>query len=117
MNAGAAPTDETLLAPRRWTVTPAIELAVIATAFAIAAATYFVIAHTGRPEGLIAPAVVALLLVANLVPGVVLMMLLGRRIARRRAASSPVGGEGRLHVRLVALFSTVAAVPLSLIHI
>lgn len=117
MNAGAAPTDETLLAPRRWTVTPAIELAVIATAFAIAAATYFVIAHTGRPEGLIAPAVVALLLVANLVPGVVLMMLLGRRIARRRAASSPVGGEGRLHVRLVALFSTVAAVPMVLVTI
>jgi nitrogen fixation/metabolism regulation signal transduction histidine kinase len=35
----------------------------------------------------------------------------------RRAARSPVGGGGRLHVRLVALFSIVAAVPMLLVTI
>ena len=38
-------------------------------------------------------------------------MLLGRRIAKSRVAKSGTGGEGRLHVRLVALFSTIATVP------
>ncbi|OWK32720.1 sensor histidine kinase [Sphingomonas mucosissima] len=117
MNAGSAPAIDPAAAPQRLTVTPAIEAGVLVIAVAIALATYYVIAHTGRPEGLIAPGVIALLLVANLVPGVALMMLLGRRIARRRAARSPVGGEGRLHVRLVALFSSVAAVPMVLVTI
>ena len=35
----------------------------------------------------------------------------------RRAARSPVGGGGRLHVRLVALFSIIAAVPTLLVAI
>lgn len=117
MNAGPAPVSAYPASVRGFTVTPLIETAVLVLAIAVAIGTYFVVAHTGRPEGLISPAVVALLLVANLVPGVVLMMLLGRRIARRRAAISPVGGEGRLHVRLVALFSTVAAVPMVLVTI
>ncbi|WP_066781842.1 sensor histidine kinase [Sphingomonas sp. CCH5-D11] len=117
MNAGLAPAIDPALAPKRLTVTPVMEAGVLGIAISIALATYYVIAHTGRSEGLIAPGIIALLLVANLVPGVALMMLLGRRIARRRAARSPVGGEGRLHVRLVALFSMVAAVPMVLVTI
>ena len=35
----------------------------------------------------------------------------------RRAARSPMGGKGRLHVRLVALFSVIAAVPTLLVVI
>ena len=35
----------------------------------------------------------------------------------RRAARSPIGGRGRLHVRLVALFSVIAAVPTLLVVI
>lgn len=117
MNAGSAPAIDPDTVPQRFTVTPAMEVGVLGIAVAIALGTYYIVAHTGRPEGLIAPGVIALLLVANLVPGVALMMLLGRRIARRRAARSPVGGEGRLHVRLVALFSSVAAVPMVLVTI
>ncbi|WP_085809669.1 ATP-binding protein [Sphingomonas sp. TZW2008] len=117
MNAGTAPATAFSLPARRFSVTPLIELAVLLAAVAVAIGTYVVVSHTGRPEGLISPGVVALLLIANLVPGVALMMLLGRRIARRRAANSPVGGEGRLHVRLVALFSVVAAVPMVLVTI
>ena len=63
------------------------------------------------------PWMVALLLVANLVPGIALLVLLGRRIAMRRAARSPIGGRGQLHVRLVALFSVIAAVPTLLVVI
>ena len=57
------------------------------------------------------------LLVANLVPAMALMVLVARRLAMRRAAQSPIGGEGRLHVRLVALFSIIASVPTLLVVI
>src|SRR3546814_10030190 len=61
---------------------------------------------------LLTPPVVALLLVANLVPAIALLVLLGRRIAKRRAAQSVIGGDGQLHVRLVAIFSIIASVPM-----
>ncbi len=101
----------------RFAVTPAVEALVLGVAIAIAVASYFVITGSDAPQRLLAPPLVALLLVANLVPGIALLMLLGRRVAMRRAARSPVGGGGRLHVRLVALFSIVAAVPMLLVTI
>ncbi|VVT13735.1 PAS domain-containing sensor histidine kinase [Sphingomonas aurantiaca] len=101
----------------RFAVTPAVEGLVLAIAVAIGVASYFIITGTDAPQRLLAPPLVALLLVANLVPGIALLMLLGRRVAMRRAARSPVGGGGRLHVRLVALFSIVAAVPMLLVTI
>ena len=64
-----------------------------------------------RREALLTPPLVALLLVANLVPAMALMVLFARRLALRRARRSPIGGRGRLHVRLVALFSVIASVP------
>lgn len=104
--------DET---PRsRFAVTPAIEIAVIIGALTIAIGTYAYIASRHEAQGLIAPPVMAGLLALNLVPGVLLLMLLGRRVAKRRAAQSAVGGGGRLHVRLVALFSLTASVPILL---
>ena len=102
---------------RRFSVTPLVEVAVLALAAAIAVGSYFVIVNQDAPQRLLAPPLVAFLLIANLLPGIALMMLLGRRIARRRAARAPLGGEGRLHVRLVALFSIVAAVPMLLVTI
>lgn len=57
------------------------------------------------------------MLVANLVPSIALLMLLGRRVAMRRAARSAIGSDGQLHVRLVAIFSLVAAVPMLLVVI
>jgi len=102
---------------RRFSVTPAVELVVLAGAAVIALASYFTIAGKNASQALLTPPLVALLLVANLVPGVALLVLLGRRIAMRRAARSPIGGKGRLHVRLVALFSVIAAVPTLLVVI
>jgi two-component system nitrogen regulation sensor histidine kinase NtrY len=56
------------------------------------------------------------LLIANLIPAIVLMVLLSRRIAMRRAERGGLG-SGRLHTRLVALFSVIAAVPTVLVAI
>ncbi len=102
---------------RRLTVTPAVELGVLALAVAVAFTTYLLLVREASLERLIAPGLIALLLVANILPGVALMVLFGRRVARRRAARSPIGGEGRLHVRLVVLFSAMATVPMLLVAI
>ena len=98
---------------RRWLpVTPAVEVGVFTGALLIAVASYFVITTGHESQKLLTPPLVALLLVANLVPAVGLIMLIGRRVAIRRAAQSPGGGRGRLHVRLVAIFSVLAALPM-----
>ncbi len=51
-----------------------------------------------------------MLLVAVLIPAIFLMVLFSRRLAIRRAEQGGLG-TGLLHTRLVALFSTIAAVP------
>ena len=72
----------------------------------------------GEPgQRLLTPPLVALLLIANLIPAIALIVLAGRRIAMRRASNSPIGGHGRLHVRLVALFSLVASIPVLMLVI
>ena len=91
-----------------------------ATLFLFAATcfiTYLIVAGQKEPDKLLTPPVVALLLVANLVPAIALLVLLGRRIAKRRAARSVIGGDGQLHVRLVAIFSIIASVPMLLVVI
>jgi len=117
MTADAALAKKTKPLTLRFSVTPFVELLVLAGALAIAVASYFIISSGHASPTLLTPLLVALLLVSNLVPGVALLVLLGRRIAMRRAARSPIGGRGRLHVRLVALFSVIAAVPTLLVVI
>ncbi|MET0271142.1 MAG: ATP-binding protein [Sphingomonas sp.] len=92
------------------------EIATLFVAIAVGFLTYKVVS-AGDSTRLLSPPVVALLLVANLVPAMALMVLLARRIAKGRAARSAIGGGGRLHVRLVALFSAVAAIPTLLVVI
>jgi two-component system nitrogen regulation sensor histidine kinase NtrY len=101
--------------PSRWAITPAVELAALGVAAVIGIASYFVLTSNGLAGRLVPPPLIALLLIANIVPGVVILMLIGRRIARRRAALSPIGGRGQLHVRLVAIFSVLSAVPMLLV--
>lgn len=117
MNAGVVPVTTESPAARRFAVTPLVEILAPALCVLTAVASYFVVKDAGKAQGLLAPALVALLLIANLVPAIAVLMLIGRRIARKRARRSPVGGEGRLHVRLVAIFSIVAAVPMLLVTI
>jgi two-component system nitrogen regulation sensor histidine kinase NtrY len=117
MIAQVAPVPSPSLPTSRFAVTPLIERLVLGVAIAIAVASYFIISSGGGAPAMLSPTEVALLLVANLVPGISLLVLLGRRVAMRRAARSPIGGRGQLHVRLVALFSVIAAVPTLLVVI
>jgi two-component system nitrogen regulation sensor histidine kinase NtrY len=83
----------------------------------MAGLTYYILSGSGESYTLLTPPIVALLLVANLVPAIALLMLLGRRVAKRRAVHSAIGSDGQLHVRLVAIFSIVASVPMLLVVI
>ena len=118
MNASISPTTDFVTAPRRSSgLVSFIEFIVLAFAIGPALTTYFVITGESSPQRLLTPPLVALLLVANLLPGMALLVLIGRRIALRRARRMPGGGRGRLHVRLVATFSVLASVPMLLVTI
>src|SRR6478735_12327373 len=69
-----------------------------------------------EPGTLLSPPLIALLLILNLLPAIALMVLYSRRVAVRRAEQGGLG-SGRLHVRLLALFSAIAAVPTVLVAI
>jgi two-component system nitrogen regulation sensor histidine kinase NtrY len=100
---------------RRHRLAAIVEILTVVALLGIGTASYFIISRHGNPETLLSPQTVAALLVANLVPAMALMVLIARRVAMRRAARSPVGGRGRLHVKLVALFSAIASVPTLLV--
>ncbi|MFN3944461.1 MAG: ATP-binding protein [Allosphingosinicella sp.] len=96
---------------------PLVEIGTVLALLAMAAFSYVIVSGRGDPGALLTPPMVAMLLVANLVPAMALMVLIARRVAMGRAARSPIGGRGRLHVRLVALFSVIASVPTLLVVI
>jgi len=82
----------------------------------ILAASFSVISRSGEPGSLLSPPLIAVLLVAILIPAIALMVLLSRRLAMARAEQGGLAG-GKLHTRLVALFSVIAAVPTVLVAI
>lgn len=96
---------------------PYVELGAFASLIVIGIVSYLVLTGGQPGQRLLTPPLVALLLVANLIPAIALIVLAGRRIAMKRAAKSPIGGHGRLHVRLVALFSLIASIPVLLLVI
>ena len=89
----------------------------LAAMISMAVATYLFVTADRQSQQLLNPALIAAIMVANLVPAMALIVLIGRRLARGRAAASLGGGTGRLHVRLVALFSLIAAAPTLLVVI
>jgi two-component system nitrogen regulation sensor histidine kinase NtrY len=72
--------------------------------------------RSAEPGTLASPPFIALLLVAILLPAIALMALHARKVALRRAEQGGLG-SGRLHIRLVALFTAIAAVPTVLVAI
>ena len=78
--------------------------------------SFMVIGRSGEPGSLLSPPLIALLLIAILIPAIGLMVLLSRRLAMARAEKGGLAG-GKLHTRLVALFSVIAAVPTVLVAI
>ncbi len=105
------PTTKAVKSFRPATLMPMVEFITLGFAVGVMVTTYFVISGNTGSQRLLTPPLVALLLVANLVPLVALIVLMGRRVAMHRAARSPLGGRARLHVRLVAIFSILASVP------
>ena len=76
----------------------------------------WVLSRGADPGTLLKPPLIALLLIAILLPAIALMALYARKVAVRRAEEGGLG-SGRLHVRLVALFTAIAAVPTVLVAI
>jgi two-component system nitrogen regulation sensor histidine kinase NtrY len=89
----------------------------LAVIVSVALATYIFVTGDAQSERLLTPGLVAAIMVVNLVPAMALIVLVGSRVARARAERSMAGGNGRLHVRLVALFSLIAAAPTLLVVI
>src|SRR5690348_12978936 len=83
---------------------------------AMMALSVWVLRRGAEPGTLLSPPLIALLLVAILLPAIILMALYARKVAVRRAEEGGLG-SGRLHIRLVALFTAVAAVPTVLVAI
>lgn len=103
------------LAARRSNVFAIMEAAALLAFVTMTLVTW--VAVSGQSERELLPSsLTATLLIGTLVPAMALLVLLGRRMALRRAAES-VGGSGRLHVQLVFLFSMIAAVPTLLVVI
>jgi two-component system, NtrC family, nitrogen regulation sensor histidine kinase NtrY len=91
-------------------------LGVAAVLIATAVFSVWVLIGSAAPGSLLSPPLIALLLVANLIPAIALMVLYSRRVARKRAEREGLG-SGKLHARLVTLFSILAAVPTVLVAI
>ena len=102
--------------PRRWRREQLVQVgegAVLALAIAVPVATYIYVRNYAQAQ-LFSPGVAGLLLLVNLLPYLALIALIGRRIAIRRAAKLTLGGRGRLHTRLVAVFTLMASIPIVL---
>lgn len=105
----------------RWAATPGrslrLEVAVAAIAVLVGLSSYAFLTGRRAPAEGFSPPFVALLLVANLLPLLALLFLIGRRVAviigHRRAGRA----GAQLHVRLVALFAALAAAPTILVVI
>ena len=83
-----------------------------AVAFLIMVASTWATFTNAPPDGALLPSrQVAGLLIGTLIPAMALLVLVGRRVALKRAA----GSTARLHVRLVFFFSLIAAVPTLLV--
>lgn len=105
----------------RWAATPGqsagLEILVGAIALLVGLSSYAFLTGKRAPAEGFSPSLVALLLVANLLPLLALLFLIGRRVAaligNRRAGRA----GAHLHVRLVALFAALAAAPTILVVI
>lgn len=86
--------------------------AVAALSFLMMVAVTYIAFSSAPADGRLLPsAQIASLLIGTMIPALTLVVLVGRRLAIRRAA----GSTARMHVRLVFFFSLVAAIPTLLV--
>jgi two-component system nitrogen regulation sensor histidine kinase NtrY len=91
----------------------------IAPLFLLCAAlgSYAYLSSQAGDSEILSPPLAAAILLLNLVPAIVVLILIGRRIAANRAKRTAIGGNGGLHVRLVEQFSLITAIPMLLVVI
>lgn len=104
-----------LVVMRRANVFLLLELTATLALLLMLFVTWMALAGSGDTNKLLPSRLTSSLLIGTLVPAMALIVLIGRRIALRRAARSILGSSGRLHVRLVWLFSLIAAIPTLLV--
>ncbi len=83
----------------------------------IGIATTILLINQGGQSQPLSPFAAASLLIANFIPATAILVLLGRRLALSRSQLVDIGSNQRLHVRLVAIFSLIAAIPTMLLVI
>ncbi len=93
-----------------------IEALAVISFLAMTVVTWITLSGQTDKTGLLPTDLTASLLIGMLVPAMTILVMLGRRLALRRAAES-IGGTGKMHVRLVFLFSMVSAIPTLLVAI
>ena len=104
------------VAARRANLFAVVE-AVAVVAFVLMTAIAWQTLSAQAEKGQLLPSeLTATLLIGMLVPAMTILVLIGRRLALRRAAET-VGGSGRMHVQLVFLFSMISAIPTLLVVI
>lgn len=104
------------IAARRANVFAIIEVIAVLAFLAATISTWVVLSTQSAKGELLPSSLTATLLIGALVPAMAILVLLGRRMALRRAEET-IGGTGRMHVKLVFLFSLVAALPTLLVVI
>ena len=104
-----------LVVMRRANVFLLLELTASLALVLMLAVTWMALAGSGNTNQLLPSRLTSSLLIGTLVPAMALIILIGRRLALRRAARTVLGSSGRLHVRLVWLFSLIAAIPTLLV--
>ncbi|WP_086619883.1 sensor histidine kinase [Erythrobacter tepidarius] len=100
-----------IVASRRANIFRWLEILAGIALLAAIGVTWLTYSRASAPDVLLPTMQVSVLLMATLVPAMALLVLIGRRVALRRAA----GSTARLHVRLVFFFSMVAAIPTLLV--
>jgi len=115
--------------PRRWRSTrrrfnrwvarvdlfPRLELLLTLLVVVLGSVSYLLLTGRRGPAAGFSPPAVTLILVGNLLPLMALIVLVARRLTLLFASPRRGTAGARLHVRLVALFATVAAVPTLLV--
>ncbi len=96
---------------------PRLEIAAVVATIFMGWSSYALLTGGAAPVNGVSPPMVTLLVVANLLPLMVLVVLIARRVAillanRRRGLAG-----AQLHVRMVGLFAGIAAVPTILVVI
>ena len=99
---------------RRANLFPLLEIGAVVALLAMLVTDWVALSRAPSSAQLLPSGATSTLLIGTLIPAMAVLVLLGRRLALRRADATS-GGTGRLHVRLVFLFSLIAAVPTLLV--